>query len=152
VPPSSGSIIPRTLLWILKTEDAGITFFEKSVNIYNLVWHTLSEDVNLNVSFVWICHMWWNFKQEALDHTQWRTYFERGYGPVIRHTKQWMNEWMKVILYSTWGSNWQFFLLVFLAIIPMKAGGMAITKQPNVETTDKIWALRVVLIENTLWK
>jgi hypothetical protein len=39
---------------------------------------------------------------------------------------------------------------VLLAIIPMKAGGMAIRKQPNIETTDKIWALLVVLIENIL--
>jgi hypothetical protein len=39
---------------------------------------------------------------------------------------------------------------VFLAIIPMKAGGMAIRKQPNVATTDKICALLVVLIENIL--
>jgi hypothetical protein len=37
-----------------------------------------------------------------------------------------------------------------LAIIPMTAGGMAIAKQPNVETTDKIWALLVVFIENIL--
>jgi hypothetical protein len=39
-----------------------------------------------------------------------------------------------------------------LAIIPMKAGGMAIIKQPKHETTDKIWALLVVFIENILWK
>jgi hypothetical protein len=39
---------------------------------------------------------------------------------------------------------------VLLAIIPMKAGGMAIRKQPTVATIDKIWALLVVLIENTL--
>jgi hypothetical protein len=48
VPPSSGSIIPRTLLRILKPEVAGTTFIYMSVKIYNLVWHTVTEDVNLN--------------------------------------------------------------------------------------------------------
>ena len=91
VPPSSGSIIPRTLLRILKPEDAGTTFFEISVNIYNLVWHTISGDVYLNINFVWISYVWRNLKEEALYHTQWRTCFGRGYGPVIRHTKQRMN-------------------------------------------------------------
>jgi len=26
----------------------------------------------------------WKVKEEALDHTPWRTSFGRGYGPVIR--------------------------------------------------------------------
>ena len=91
VPPSSGSIIPRTILGILKPKVAD-TISYMSVNIYNLIWHIISEDVNLNVNFVWICRVWWNLKEEALDHTQWRTRFGRGYGPVIRYTKQRMNE------------------------------------------------------------
>jgi hypothetical protein len=27
---------------------------------------------------------YWNFKQQALDSTRWRTRFGRGYGPVVR--------------------------------------------------------------------
>jgi hypothetical protein len=30
-------------------------------------------------------------KEEALDRTQWRTRFGRGYGPVVRQTTEWMN-------------------------------------------------------------
>ena len=26
-------------------------------------------------------------KEEALDRTMWRAHFERGFGPVVRHTK-----------------------------------------------------------------
>jgi hypothetical protein len=29
---------------------------------------------------------------EALDRTQWRTRFGRGYGPVVRQTTQWIYE------------------------------------------------------------
>ena len=31
-------------------------------------------------------------EEEALDRTQWRTRFGRGYGPVVRKTTQWMQE------------------------------------------------------------
>jgi hypothetical protein len=31
-------------------------------------------------------------KQEALDRGLWKTLFERGYGPVVRQTTEWMNE------------------------------------------------------------
>jgi hypothetical protein len=55
VSPSSVSMIPTALLRILNPEDAGTTlFFDMSVNIYNLVWHTLSDNVNLNINFVCI--------------------------------------------------------------------------------------------------
>jgi hypothetical protein len=30
-------------------------------------------------------------KEEALDRTQWRTRFGRGYGPEVRQTTEWMN-------------------------------------------------------------
>jgi hypothetical protein len=29
---------------------------------------------------------YWKLKEEALDHTRWRTRFGRGYGPVVRQT------------------------------------------------------------------
>jgi hypothetical protein len=32
-------------------------------------------------------------KEEALNRTLWRTRFGRGYGPVVRQTTEWMNEW-----------------------------------------------------------
>jgi hypothetical protein len=32
-------------------------------------------------------------KEEALDRTLWRTRFGRVYGPVVRQTTEWMNEW-----------------------------------------------------------
>jgi hypothetical protein len=35
----------------------------------------------------------WKLKEEALDHTLWRTRCERGYGPVVK-TGCGMNEWM----------------------------------------------------------
>jgi len=30
----------------------------------------------------------WNLEQEALDHTLWRTGFERGHGPAVRQTTE----------------------------------------------------------------
>jgi hypothetical protein len=30
----------------------------------------------------------WKLKEEALDRTQWRTRFGRGYGPVVRQTAE----------------------------------------------------------------
>jgi hypothetical protein len=27
---------------------------------------------------------YWKLKEEALDHTLWKTHFGRGYGPVVR--------------------------------------------------------------------
>jgi hypothetical protein len=33
-------------------------------------------------------------KEEALDRTTWRARFGRGFGPVVRQTAKWMNEWM----------------------------------------------------------
>jgi hypothetical protein len=31
---------------------------------------------------------YWKLKEEALDHTMWRTSFGRGYGPVVRQTAE----------------------------------------------------------------
>jgi hypothetical protein len=31
---------------------------------------------------------YWKLKEEALDHTLWRTRFGRGYGPVLRQTTE----------------------------------------------------------------
>jgi hypothetical protein len=33
-------------------------------------------------------------KEEALNRTMWRARFGRGFGPVVRQTAKWMNEWM----------------------------------------------------------
>jgi hypothetical protein len=33
-------------------------------------------------------------KEEALDRNLWGTRFGRDYGPVVRQTTEWMNEWM----------------------------------------------------------
>jgi hypothetical protein len=30
---------------------------------------------------------YWTLKEEALDRTQWRTRFGKGYGPVVRQTR-----------------------------------------------------------------
>jgi hypothetical protein len=37
---------------------------------------------------------YWKLKEEALDRTLWRIRFGSGYGPVVRQTTEWMNEWM----------------------------------------------------------
>jgi len=31
----------------------------------------------------------WKLKEEALDHTLWRSRFGRSYGPVVRQTTEW---------------------------------------------------------------
>jgi hypothetical protein len=40
-------------------------------------------------------------KERALDRTMWRTRFGRGYGPVLRQRREWMNEWM-----NEWTNEW----------------------------------------------
>jgi hypothetical protein len=32
--------------------------------------------------------IYWKLKEEALDHTLWRTRFGRSYGPVVRQTAE----------------------------------------------------------------
>jgi hypothetical protein len=44
---------------------------------------------------------YWKLKEEALDRTLWRTRFGRGYGPVVRQTTEWMNEWILSLKNST---------------------------------------------------
>jgi len=39
-------------------------------------------------------------KEEALDRTRWRTRFGRGYGPIVRQTMEWMNEWMNISIFN----------------------------------------------------
>jgi hypothetical protein len=34
-----------------------------------------------------------HIKEEALDCTMWRACFGRSFGPVVRQTTKWMNEW-----------------------------------------------------------
>jgi hypothetical protein len=31
---------------------------------------------------------YWNLKEEALDHSLWRTGFRSGYGPIVRQTRK----------------------------------------------------------------
>jgi hypothetical protein len=35
-----------------------------------------------------------HLKEEALNRTMWRARFGRGFGPVVRQTAEWMNEWI----------------------------------------------------------
>jgi hypothetical protein len=55
--------------------DAGSSFFNVSKHSQILYGIAKSEDVNLNINFVWLCLVWWNLKEEAVDHTQWRNRF-----------------------------------------------------------------------------
>jgi hypothetical protein len=32
--------------------------------------------------------VYWKLKEEAIDRSQWRTRFQRGYGPVVRQTTE----------------------------------------------------------------
>jgi hypothetical protein len=41
---------------------------------------------------------YWKLKEEALDRTQWRTRFVRGYGAVIRQTTEWMRMYQMLTL------------------------------------------------------
>jgi hypothetical protein len=36
---------------------------------------------------------YWHLKEEALDRTLWRARVGRGFGPVVRQTAKWINEW-----------------------------------------------------------
>jgi hypothetical protein len=36
-----------------------------------------------------------HLKEEALDRTMWRARFGRGFGPVVKQTAKWMNEWIR---------------------------------------------------------
>jgi hypothetical protein len=49
--------------------------------------------------------IYWKLKEDALDCTLWRARFGRGYGPVVRQTTEWNNEWtyhFAVALSYTW--------------------------------------------------
>ena len=37
-----------------------------------------------------------HLKEEALDRAMWRARFGRGFGPVVRQTTKWMNEWINI--------------------------------------------------------
>jgi len=39
-----------------------------------------------------------HLKEEALDRTMWRARFGRGFGPVVRQTTKWMNEYYTLTL------------------------------------------------------
>jgi hypothetical protein len=40
---------------------------------------------------------YWKLKEESLDRSLCRSPFRRGYGPVVRQTTEWMNEWMNAM-------------------------------------------------------
>jgi hypothetical protein len=44
-------------------------------------------------------------KEEALHRTLWRTRFGRDYGPVVRQTAEWMNEWMRLVVILRWNAE-----------------------------------------------
>jgi hypothetical protein len=51
-------------------------------------------------------HIW---RREALDRTKWRNRLRRGFGPVVRQTFKWMNEWTilpNLFIYSTHCMHW----------------------------------------------
>lgn len=37
-------------------------------------------------------------KEETLDCTLWKTHFWRVYGPVVRQTAKWLNEWILILI------------------------------------------------------
>jgi hypothetical protein len=39
-----------------------------------------------------------HLKEEALDHTMWTAHFGKGFGPIVRQTAKWMNEWTVLII------------------------------------------------------
>jgi len=39
-------------------------------------------------------------KEEALDCTMWRAHFGRGFGPVVRQTTKWMNEYLRKVWFK----------------------------------------------------
>jgi hypothetical protein len=48
-----------------------------------------------------------HLEEEPLDRTVWRARFGRGFGPVMRQTAKWMNEWPQVGMSSTTKSKRQ---------------------------------------------
>jgi len=46
-----------------------------------------------------------HLKEESLDRTIWRAGFGRGYGPVVRQTTEWMNEWIQYNFSSWYGTT-----------------------------------------------
>jgi len=39
-----------------------------------------------------VARWYWKLKEEVLDRTLWGTPFGRGYEPVLRQSREWMNE------------------------------------------------------------
>ena len=69
----SGTVSPVTFLGLFKTEDAVTSSFLNVSENSQFGRTYCTRRHNLNINFVWICHVWWNLREEVLDHTQWRT-------------------------------------------------------------------------------
>ena len=44
-----------------------------------------------------------HLKEEALDRTVWRNCFGGGFGPVVRQSTEWMDEYIYIYIYTC---NW----------------------------------------------
>jgi hypothetical protein len=101
-------------------------------NVNGLIWDTVTSLKEMRGS--------WKLKEEALDRTLWRTRFGRSYGPVVRQTTGWMNEWIKI---GT--ANWHDQILhrncLLKHVIEEKIRG-------NIEMTRRRWRRRKELLDD----
>ena len=49
-----------------------------------------------------------HLKEEAIDRTMWRHRFGGGFGPVVRHNTEWMNEYFKTKLFGNLPFPWTY--------------------------------------------
>jgi hypothetical protein len=72
-----------------------------------------------------------HLKEKALDRTMWRARFGRGFGPVVRQTAEWMNEWVYyiTIIRSAWLIYWLF--IAYPAAYVLQLG-----------TNEQLWMVR----------
>jgi hypothetical protein len=65
--------------------------------------------LNYDTSFSFCIWYTYHTEEEALDRTQWRTRFGRGYGPVVRQTTEW-NEIIQKHAMLQWDPNCDWWL------------------------------------------
>ena len=92
----------ETVVVVLTAPSHADTILLSNYLSYILLALTLYNDMYVRASKDWDLHLiiknefavvaYLQLKEEALDHTVWRTWFRRVHGLVIRQTREWMNE------------------------------------------------------------
>jgi hypothetical protein len=75
--------------------------FHDTLITWNEICVPLSSELHTVCKFILLVLGYSHLKEEALDRTMRTARFGRGFGPVVRQTTKWMNEWIRLRLILT---------------------------------------------------